>query len=294
MISDMFILLMNKNEHSEEISKSKWTLKTITDYHAFPNEDDTEYENDDKNIDNAQTLIGKEESEFKMWIKDLISNVRTSYVDDKLNESLGYDEQKQLNVSENIYYVDDVKNDVQNSLVEILSTIPLWSNVMTGFFKSCNNVATSSPTEVAFKNMKHIIFKNENNVRVDVFVERYVQYLIGKFKQFLAGNKNENNEREDIVEEAMDESSDSQSQTVEVSQEIWRNKNVDVRTSDNAIKRTKRAQFSILNVTQEYCVPIPILPNGGYIARVQIKTRYYLPQFMPIRLFLSNICSCLY
>lgn len=50
---------------------------------------------------------------------------------------------------------------------------------MMSSFGSKNIVSTSSPTEVTFKNVKCIIFKKEVGIRVDVFVEKYLKYLMG-------------------------------------------------------------------------------------------------------------------
>lgn len=55
---------------------------------------------------------------------------------------------------------------------------------------------------------------------------------------------------------------DSQSSVVEVSQEVWRDKNVDVLESKKVV-RSKRRANSILEKAKPFTSHIPILPNGS-------------------------------
>lgn len=287
IISKIFILLFNKYEHIEEVTQAKWTLKTIMDYHETPNIDEI-HDDNNSNIDNdVCDVVESVESKFKCWIKEIISEVREKFIDEKLNESVDAETQKSLNIVENIYYVKDEKHNLENSLINFLSIIPLWSNIMLRSFDSKNTTATSSPTEASFKNLETVIFKNESGIRVDVFVEKYLQYLTGTFKHLLAQNKSqqnkefteniENNENNSLVTVVVTPNKSQQceqftenieivesnsSETVEVSQEIWRDKNVDVIKPRKPVRKN-RILNSILEKSRPYSANIPILPNGS-------------------------------
>lgn len=150
---------------------------------------------------------------------------------------------------------------------------------MMNSFESINTVATSSPTEATFKNMKCLVFRNDIGIRPDLFVEKYLTYLLGNFKFALADCRNKqalilkaeekSTEVSQTEQSPIDEREEERayslrpkSQTVEVSQEIWRNKIVVV-LETNKLRRSNRSVNSILEKAKPFSSNLPILPNGG-------------------------------
>lgn len=296
IIRNLFMLILNKYEHDEAITEAKRNLKRISDDHNIDSIMDSE---NFEEFGEVQDIIFKQnESKFKIWIKNIIQEVREKFVDEQLNDSITDDLADDLEYVENLYYVSDKNKDFVSYLVDFLAIIPLWSNIMMESFGSENKVATSSPTEATFKNMKVIVFKNEISFRPDVFLEKYLTYLLGNFKFALASSKNKqeftlkgekeiekeketteksqnegacslvesNNEQPfDLVknEEEEDEGKGIvKSQIVEVSQEIWRDKNVDVSQPKKLVK-SNRSVNSILEKAKPFTSHLPILPNGA-------------------------------
>lgn len=87
-------------------------------------------------------------------------------------------------------------------------------------FGSKIETSTSSPTEVEFKNVKKVLFKNEKLIRTDKFVEKYLRYMLGRFKFALAEEKNQ----PDSSTEKQDQFDKSQNKTIQVSKENWKEK----------------------------------------------------------------------
>lgn len=273
IIKNLFTILLNKFEHIEAVTEAKWHLKKISDDHDI---DDIMNNPDIDEMDECQEILfNQEESKFKSWIKNIIQDVREKYVDESLNDSIGVDDA----FVENLYYVPETNKDFFKYLIEFLAIIPLWSNIMMDSFHSKNSVATSSPTEATFKDIKVIVFKNEKGYRTDIFAEKYVTYLLGNFKFALADSKNKqsfalerkNQENRENFEGACslresdnekEEESIQKAQKVEVAQEIWRNKNVDVPQKIKLVK-SNRSVNSILEKSKPFSSHLPILPNGG-------------------------------
>lgn len=254
IIINVFIVIFNRFEHITEVTEAKWELKTIVDQRR----ELVDEHNIEENIVATQTIF-TEHSKFKNWVKTLVKHVQDNLVDTNLNDSnIDSEKQREMSLVENIYYTKDEKKNLENCLVNFLSTIPLWSNVMIKHFGSINKTATSSTTEAEFRNLKQIIFKNENGIRVDIFVDKYLQYLIGRFKHSLAENKNQHGK---LFGEDQDVDN-SQGTIYEVSQEIWRDKNVDVIESKKPVK-PNRSRHSILEAAKPFSAHIPILPNGN-------------------------------
>lgn len=188
IIENIFILILNKYEHIDAVSEAKWNLKRISDDHNIDSVMTSE--NIEEFNENQHNIFTQEESLFKKWIKGIIQNAREDYADQSLNDSVETDVEDKMQFTENLYYVPDKNGRFVNYLVDFLSIIPLWSNIMMNSFGSTNSVATSSPTEATFKNMKALVFKNEIGFRLDVFLEKYLTYLMGNFKFALADSKN--------------------------------------------------------------------------------------------------------
>lgn len=171
ILKHLFMLILNKYEHIEPVTEARMFLKKISDDHSIENI--AESLNLEFGERQEHDFI-QEESKFKNWIKSIVNDIREKFVNESLNNSAISDEDSEY--IENLYYVPDKNNRFVNSLINFLSLLPMWSNIMMGFFDSQNSVATSSPTEATFKNIKHVIFKNELGLRIDLFVEKYRQF----------------------------------------------------------------------------------------------------------------------
>lgn len=262
IISNIFISILNKYEHSNEGRKAKWALKNITDHHKVDIEDGEDDDCDEKIGENEAEDDEEEKEEvcskFTNWVKKIIANVRENFVNEELNKSFDAKSQRELQLVENIYFVIDEKYELESCLIDFLSKIPLWSNVMMNSFGSKSKTSTSSPTEVEFKNVKKVLFKNEKLIRIDIFVEKYLRYILGQFKFALAENKN----KPDNLSEKEEQIEESKVKIIEVSQENWRAKNVDISKPQKAVK-SKRYINSILQKPEPFMANLPILPNGS-------------------------------
>lgn len=190
IIFNIFILISNKYEHSDKVTSAKWAMKTISDHHDInaDNVDDEENSDYDNTQENSFETV---DSKFKRWINNIVAEVYENFVDDTLNDSIDARRLQEMNLAENVYYVKDENQKLGKCLVNFLSIIPLWGNIMMNSFDSDNSTATSSPTEAEFRTLKHVVFSNEKGIRVDVFIEKYLSYLLGRFKATLAENKNQ-------------------------------------------------------------------------------------------------------
>lgn len=268
IMRNVFMLILNKFEHSDAITEARKSLKRVSDEHEYV----TESEKGDEFIAYETIVCSDEETKFKKWIKKIIQEVREKYVNEELNNSTANVEDE-MELVENVYYVSDKNKEFVPYLVDFLSIIPLWSNIMIHSFESKNVVATSSPTEATFKDMKVLVFKNESGFRPDLFVEKYLTYLLGSFKFALADCKNKQSTMlrgEDCGETSQtvhdnEEGASSlmpKSQNVDVSQEYWRNKNVDT-LEQSKPRKSNRNVNSILEKAKPFSSNLPFLPNGG-------------------------------
>lgn len=78
-------------------------------------------------------MMIKKETKFKIWIRDIISRVRENFIDESL-KNIDAKTQRKLKLVENVYYVEDRKKELEKNLVDFLSVIPLWSNIMVDSF----------------------------------------------------------------------------------------------------------------------------------------------------------------
>lgn len=75
--------------------------------------------------------------------------------------------------------------------VKLLSSIPLWSNIMNRVFESATEVATSSDVESYFKSLKSGILGRKLR-RADDFLEIYTEFVNAEIKlNAISNNKND-------------------------------------------------------------------------------------------------------
>lgn len=247
-IINLFILVHNKYENDEYVLNAKKTLKKLSETHTHSTMN--EPEDDDRGVNDFYSAQGDEygRSKFFEWIRSLVNDVKLNYVNDiHDNSEQGIDSNTDAELIDNIYYAEHLSD----ALIEFLGILPLWSNVMNPAFKSSNNTPTSSGTEVEFKNIKNLLFREHRGIRVDSFVHTHIEHLRGVFKLALAETKNNMQEHSPEVLTSAKED--------EFFEENWKNKNTDVQKSVQTVKRCK---FSILNPSTPVCIAIPILKNG--------------------------------
>lgn len=69
---------------------------------------------------------------------------------------------------------------------QLLPYLPLWTGIMTKFFKKGATIATSSSVEAEFNDLKNRAFKNQLPMRIHKFVLQHLDHLDGKLR--LASN----------------------------------------------------------------------------------------------------------
>lgn len=108
IVRNMFILTLNRFEHTDVVVEAKLSLKRISEDHSI----DSTMENEGINeIDEYDTIICTDDaSKFKNWIKNIIQDVRIRHVDELLNNSITADIEDEF--TENLYYVSDKKQRV--------------------------------------------------------------------------------------------------------------------------------------------------------------------------------------
>lgn len=113
IVRNLFILILNKYEHIEEVSQAKNNLKIISDDHnidgIFGDQDIEEMS--ESPIENIS--INKE-SKFKNWIRNIIEEVHEKFVDQNLNDSVDTNHENAIHYNENLYYIVDKKRHSNN------------------------------------------------------------------------------------------------------------------------------------------------------------------------------------
>lgn len=113
----------------------------------------------------AETSDAK--NKFNGWILGLASDA----VKDVQNDS-----NDDTSCDVNPYYAPSI----QASIIEILSLLPLYGNIMNIPMGSTNEVPTSSSTETDFDVLKNDLFQGSKGIRVDTFVEKHLKFTQGR------------------------------------------------------------------------------------------------------------------
>lgn len=254
IIRKMFILLLNKYENDIHVRDAKKDLKEISDLH---NMDDGENENEnDEDSDCDIECEGLSRSKFYFWVASIKEEVEKNEVNTELNNSQTNGNDLDTSLTDNVYYGPHLAQ----SFVELLATLPLWSNIMMHHFNSTNSCPTSSGCEAEFKNIKTLLFRNRRGIRIDSFVQTHIQHLNGQLKLALSEQK-----KYDLKEENDENGSDGYACAYDqLEQENWRAKNMDVKEEAKKFS-VKRCKSSILAPIQPTCRVVPILKNGHTI-----------------------------
>lgn len=112
-----------------------------------------------------------EENSDKTWFDEIAATVMEST--SSFDDSFGAFESSFV-TDKNFYYTPKLVKDLKR----LLNLLPLWSNVMLEKVQ-LSEVATSSALESFFNTVKNNLFKNfkSNSLRIDVFLEKYEEYL---------------------------------------------------------------------------------------------------------------------
>lgn len=218
-----FIMIHNKR-FSEDVLKARKFLKQSTEQHQI-------------NLDLD-------------WVTEINEKVKENASLDQFDDSADSAD----GLVENLFNLPTLEKPT----IDFFSRIALYSNVMCRVFNSNNETATSSPTEVGFKNIKKVFFNNERNIRVDRFVSKHIDLLQGSMKLALAESRR--NGEVNNIEMYEDDEIDLACRTDETFEENWRKKNVDA--EEGTHKHKKRCANSILEPSKPFCKQVPVLKNG--------------------------------
>lgn len=260
IIEQIFIVMHSKYLYDDQIKKIKDRMMKLSREHEIdldeadkPNESN---ESNDVSSNDVEATETKVKSKFKLWIEEIQTRAIKNYVKSELNDSVN-----EQSLEDNILYAPDLSN----AIINILAKLPLFSNVMNSVYKSENKTATSSVTENGFKILKTNVFKKGVNIRLDHFVEKYVNVMDGRFKSLLSIKKTENSvAKQNVQEENLTEvqfKCDVETDEPFLLHENFGGLNDEAKVSTKPAKTIKRAQNSILNKGIE-CYPIPIMQNG--------------------------------
>lgn len=258
IIRGIFILLFNKYENEKHVKDAKISLKNVADKHALVELEEPYNEFDTHMI---ETEVSNR-SKFHSWVAALAKDVKAHCVNEALNTSDSINEKENSEeLIDNIYYAPHL----EDPFIELLATLPLWSNVMNHQFGSNNFCPSSSMTEVEFKNIKRLVFNGQRSIRVDTFVRHHIQHVNGTMKLALAENKKVQMIEDANTKEENAVSASGSSENIfvdEMQQEIWRDKNDDIKVNTNKFKFVKRCRTSILEPHRPISRKVPILKNG--------------------------------
>lgn len=167
VVYDLFTVLRNENDGMDEFGEllpaesSRMRLINLIDTH----DETIDYEN--------ETSDWRDDLDFRVsthWIHDIIQKVPV----------------KKANSGHlNLYY----DKEGEETFIQILSTIPLWSNIMNESFGSTSNVATSSDVESSFNSLKNGILAGKV-LPVHTFLQSHIEFVNAEIKLNAISNKN--------------------------------------------------------------------------------------------------------
>lgn len=249
IMESTFIMIHNKR-FSEDVLKARKFLKASTLQHQIDLEIDSDQMEDSSSESDEFHLDGSSANHFRNWLEEINKKVKENASNGQLDDSA----ESADGLVENLFNLPTLEKPT----IDFFSRIGLYSNVMCRVFNSNNETATSSPTEVGFKNIKKVYFNNDRNIRVDRFVSKHIDLLQGNMK--LALSESRRNDEANKTDMSEDAEIDLACRTDETFEENWRKKNVDAEKVTH--KQTKRCATSILEPSKPFCKHVPILKNG--------------------------------
>lgn len=175
--------------------------------------------------------------------------------------------------------------EIANKIKKLMHYLPIWTNIMSPFFKLSSTVATSSSVEAEFANIKVRVFKNELPLRVDKFIKRHIDYLDGRVKEASANiytitSKNVDKEQKNSnIKRSIDEE-DNASPNNSTNAVISLNKYEDWGGLGNS-HTSKKKKPNYLDACPDWdyvqshnVVNIPVLKNGNLCESVRVEGTY--------------------
>lgn len=177
VICDMFVIAKNEYLFNDEISKAKDRMITLARNHKYliDEGEPEEVVLEDRNE--------KSKSLFKTWVKSIVKEVEEKFVKKSSDDSA-----ENSAFGDNIYFAPKICRE----LIEVISKLPMFSNIMIGTFNSKSLVATSSATENIFCLLKTHVLNKKKGLRMDRFIEKSIDTIDGYFKSLLARTKTKN------------------------------------------------------------------------------------------------------
>lgn len=164
IILDFFTVILNENDGVDEFGvplPSEEAKKRLVALCSTHNEND-DYENDFDSLEDENIETDLNFNADSGWINDIIKDV-------PIKNSKNY--------HASVYFSQCDKD----TYVKLLSSIPLWSNIMNPIFGSSTEVATSSDIESFFKSLKTGIL-GRKMLRADDFLEVYIEFVNAEIK----------------------------------------------------------------------------------------------------------------
>lgn len=112
------------------------------------------------------------ENIFKSWVSSLVAEIRLAVESDTGNRG-------------NQQYLPDFVNEI----IKISHLLPMWTAVMTNYFRCYSSTASTAAVESSFNDVKHRMTQHiDLPARIDEFVMLHIDYLDGAMKLAAAAN----------------------------------------------------------------------------------------------------------
>lgn len=177
IICDIFVVAKNEYMFNDGISQAKERITMLARNHKYLIED---VEPEEMVLEDRNK---KTKSLFKTWVKSIMKEVEEKLVKKSLDDSA-----ENSAFGDNIYFGPQICKE----LIEVISKLPMFSNIMISTFNSESLVATSSATENIFGLLKTYILNKKKGFRMDRFIEKGIDTIDGYFKSLLAKTRTKN------------------------------------------------------------------------------------------------------
>lgn len=167
IIEDLLIMAYCEFEtHETETSRKRLNLSIET--HNIKNiYSDSESNDDENSIDESHEILNTANKKQMNWFEEIKNTV--------LNLNLKK-EKNRKDEKDNFYYFPKFLPYLEG----LIYKVPTWGAVMKTFFNSANLNVSSSNCESEFKYVKRYLFKNVKKIRIDKFLLKHIQDIIGR------------------------------------------------------------------------------------------------------------------
>lgn len=133
-----------------------------------------------------------------------VKNISAKYRQERVNEDELFDALKEGNA--NTLHAPEIESE----LIDILSKLPLYGNIMCTIFGSIVLTPSSSATEASFRVLKRNVFKGDNQLRIDTWLQKHLDYILASLEGCEVRDEEELGSEEEQFAKASDRSSDEQ------------------------------------------------------------------------------------